>query len=132
MHAVLVSESSHKGCFVRSERVGPGASARPRSGPYPWGVGSNLGAWHSPSAPPSQLGSQGSKVRQPQTSESWGSKAQGRDKTALFSAQVWERGWAGERPPQLPALPDPTSQGGVCTPAGGGHGQGEDDGLLMP
>lgn len=36
-------ESFHKGCFVRSERVGPGASARPRSGPCPWGVGSNLG-----------------------------------------------------------------------------------------
>lgn len=62
--------------------VGPGASARPRSGPCPGGVGSNLGpgapclplrGWPPASVP---AGSQGSKVRQPQTSESQGSKAQ--------------------------------------------------------
>lgn len=41
-------ESFHKGCFVPSEHVGPGASVRPRPGPCPWGVGSNLGVWHAP------------------------------------------------------------------------------------
>ena len=40
-------------------------------------------------------------------------------------------GW-GRGPPWVLALPDPTSQGGVCVPVGGSRGQGEDDGLLMP
>ena len=30
-----------------------------------------------------------------------------------------ERGWAGERLPWFPALPDPTSQGGACMPRRG-------------